>query len=48
MVTQRVYIFHDSIAANVAYGKEIDEAKVIDALKKATARLTKMGISNNL
>ena len=37
MVTQRVYIFHDSIAANVAYGKEIDEAKVIDALKKANA-----------
>jgi len=37
MVTQRVYIFHDSIAANVAYGKEIDESKVIDALKKANA-----------
>lgn len=37
MVTQRVYIFHDSIAANVAYGKEIDESRVIDALKKANA-----------
>jgi len=37
MVTQRVYIFHDTIAANVAYGKEIDEAKVIDALQKANA-----------
>ncbi len=37
MVTQRVYIFHDSVAANVAYGKEIDEPKVIDALKKANA-----------
>lgn len=37
MVTQRVYIFHDSIAANVAYGKEIDEASVIDALQKANA-----------
>ncbi len=37
MVTQRVYIFHDSIAANVAYGKEIDETKVIDALEKANA-----------
>lgn len=37
MVTQRVYIFHDSIAANVAYGKEIDESKVIDALQKANA-----------
>lgn len=37
MVTQRVYIFHDSIAANVAYGQEIDESKVIDALQKANA-----------
>ena len=37
MVTQRVYIFNDTIAANVAYGKEIDEEKVIDALKKANA-----------
>lgn len=37
MVTQRVYIFHDSIAANVAYGKDIDETKVIDALQKANA-----------
>lgn len=37
MVTQRVYIFNDSIAANVAYGKKIDEAQVMDALKKANA-----------
>ena len=37
MVTQRVYIFNDTIAANVAYGKEIDEIKVIDALKRANA-----------
>lgn len=37
MVTQRVYIFHDTIAANVAYGKEVDEANVIDALQKANA-----------
>lgn len=37
IVTQRVYIFHESVAANVAYGKEIDEDKVIDALKKANA-----------
>ncbi|ATB69559.1 phospholipid ABC transporter, ATP-binding protein MlaF [Sulfurospirillum diekertiae] len=37
MVTQRVYIFHDSVAANVAYGKEINENNVIDALKKANA-----------
>ena len=37
IVTQRVYIFNDSVAANVAYGKEIDEHRVIDALKKANA-----------
>lgn len=37
MVTQRIYIFHDTIAANVAYGKEIDEEKVIEALQKANA-----------
>jgi len=37
MVTQRVYIFNDTIAANVAYGKAIDETKVIEALKKANA-----------
>jgi subfamily B ATP-binding cassette protein MsbA len=37
IVTQRVYIFHESVAANVAYSKEIDEEKVIEALKKANA-----------
>ena len=38
LVTQRVYIFQDSLAANVAYGEEeIDEDKVIEALKLADA-----------
>lgn len=37
IVTQRVYVFHDSVAANVAYGEEIDEKRVIDALQKANA-----------
>ncbi len=37
VVTQRVYIFNDSVAANVAYGYEIDEKKVIDSLKQAHA-----------
>lgn len=37
IVTQRVYIFNDTVAANVAYGKEIDEKRVIEALKKANA-----------
>lgn len=36
-VTQRIYIFNDSIAANVAYGQEIDEECVVDALEKAYA-----------
>ena len=36
-VTQRIYIFNDSIAANVAYGEEIDEKRVIEALEKAYA-----------
>ncbi len=37
IVTQRVYILKDTIARNVAYGKPLDEAKVIDALKQANA-----------
>lgn len=37
VVTQRIFIFNDSIAANVAYGREIDEEKVIDSLKKSQA-----------
>ncbi len=37
VVTQRVYIFNDSIAANVAYGQDLNESKVIEALKQAHA-----------
>jgi len=37
VVTQRIYIFNDTVAQNVAYGKEIDSDKVIDALKRANA-----------
>ena len=37
IVTQRVYIFQDSLAANVAYGEEINEAEVREALKLADA-----------
>jgi subfamily B ATP-binding cassette protein MsbA len=36
-VTQRIYIFNDSIAANVAYGEEVDEARIKEALQKAYA-----------
>ena len=36
-VTQRIYIFNDTIAQNVAYGQAFDEAKIKSALKKAHA-----------
>jgi subfamily B ATP-binding cassette protein MsbA len=36
-VTQRIYIFQDSILTNVAYGSEVNEERAIDALKKAQA-----------
>jgi len=34
-VTQRIFIFQDSIANNVAYGKEVDVERVKTALQKA-------------
>ncbi|AXH15421.1 ABC transporter ATP-binding protein [Malaciobacter mytili] len=37
IVTQRVYIFNDTVCANIAYGQEINEQKVIEALKQAHA-----------
>ena len=37
IVTQRVYIFNDTIAANIAYGYELDEIRVIEVLKQAHA-----------
>ena len=37
IVSQRVYIMQDSLAQNVAYGHEVDEQKVLDALKHADA-----------
>ncbi|MGB0989318.1 MAG: ABC transporter ATP-binding protein [Halarcobacter sp.] len=37
VVTQRVYIFNDTVASNVAYGEELDEERVIEALKQAHA-----------
>ncbi len=36
-VTQRIYIFNDSIAQNVAYGETYNETQVIEALRKAYA-----------
>ncbi|MBU0720548.1 ATP-binding cassette domain-containing protein [bacterium] len=37
LVSQRIYIFQDTLAANVAYGQEIDEEKVYEALRLADA-----------
>lgn len=37
LVTQRVYIFNDTVANNVAYGREFDEEAVVRALKMANA-----------
>ena len=37
LVSQRIYIFQDSLAANVAYGQTIDEEKVNEALALADA-----------
>jgi subfamily B ATP-binding cassette protein MsbA len=36
-VSQRVYLFNDSVAKNVAYGDEVDSNRVIEALKNADA-----------
>ena len=36
-VTQRIYIFNDSIAHNVSYGETFDDTRVIEALRKAHA-----------
>jgi subfamily B ATP-binding cassette protein MsbA len=37
IVTQRVYIFNDTVAKNVAYGHEVDNDRVIEVLKMAHA-----------
>jgi len=37
VVTQRVYIFNDSVALNVSYGQKFDENRVIEVLKQAHA-----------
>lgn len=36
-VTQRIYIFNDTIAQNVAYGEDFSEERVKEALRKAHA-----------
>ena len=36
-VTQRIYIFNDTIANNIAYGEKFNKKRVMEALKKAYA-----------
>ncbi len=36
-VTQRIFIFQDTVANNVAYGAAVDEARVVRALERAHA-----------
>ena len=49
LVTQRIYIFQDTLAANVAYGEEeIDEARVNEALRLADASEFVSGFENGI
>ncbi len=48
IVSQRVYIFQDTLAANVAYGHDIDEEKVIKALNHADASTFVSELSNGI
>ncbi len=48
IVSQRVYIFQDTLAANVAYGHEVDEQRVIDALRHADAYEFAIGLPNGI
>ena len=48
IVSQRVYIFQDTLAANVAYGHEVDEQRVIEALRHADAYEFAMGLPEGI
>ena len=48
VVSQRVYIFQDSLAANVAYGQEIDEERVNKALELADAQAFVSGLEKGI
>jgi len=49
LVTQRVYIFQDTLAANVAYGEDtINEQRVIESLKLADAYDFVMNLENGI
>jgi len=48
LVTQRIYIFQDSLAANVAYGQEIDVSRVEEALRLADASAFASSLENGI
>jgi ATP-binding cassette, subfamily B, bacterial MsbA len=48
VVSQRVYIFQDTLAQNVAYGHAMDETRVIEALQKADALDFAMQLSDGI
>lgn len=48
LVTQRIYIFQDTLAANVAYGQDIDEERVNEALKLADATAFVSSLENGI
>jgi len=48
IVSQRVYIFHDTLAQNVAYGHVVDEERVLDALRLADAYDFVMGLPEGI
>ncbi|WP_345992888.1 ABC transporter ATP-binding protein [Sulfurimonas sp. HSL-1716] len=48
LVSQRVYIFQDTLAANVAYGQEIDKERVNEALRLADASEFVAGLENGI
>jgi len=48
LVSQRIYIFQDTLASNVAYGQEIDEKKVKEALRLADASSFVQSLENDI
>ena len=48
MVSQRVYIFQDTLAANVAYGNVINEKQVLEALTMADALDFALALENGI
>jgi subfamily B ATP-binding cassette protein MsbA len=48
IVTQRVYIFNDTIGQNIAYGQEYNETRIKQALKQACALDFVNSMDNNI